>query len=53
MSSLRMRTMKLFAAACAAFCLCLAAEAHSVRIFAAQDGGKIAGKVYFVGGGVA
>ncbi len=38
----------------AAFCLgALAAGAHGVRIFAAQDGNMIVGKVYFAGGGVA
>ena len=44
--------MKTLVALCAAFCLCAVVEAHSVRIFAAQNADKITGKVYFVGGGV-
>jgi len=52
MRVLDLRAMKTFTALCAMLCLCAVLEAHSVRIFGAQDGDKIVGKVYFVGGGV-
>jgi len=41
------------AAAFFSLCLCAAAASNGVRIFAAQDGNMIVGKVYFTGGGVA
>jgi len=53
MRHLKLRMTKALAASCATLCLCGTLEAHSVRIFGAQDGERIVGKAYFVGGGAA